>query len=109
MIRESIWLRAMRVIVFALMVLMIAPLAGADDYSFLFPQANLSVEFAKAPVAMEDDDASHDCCPCMLCMDALAEYAPLSNPKETGIRLALASPNSHSSLYRPEILRPPIY
>ena len=109
MMRAGIWLKAMRATVIALMGLLIVPLAIADDLSFLFPSENLSTVLVKTYETMEDEDAdSHDCCPCMICTEGIVEHSIAVHPPEAGALLASVSPDFRSSLYRPEILRPPI-
>ena len=109
MIRATMCLRSMRVLVIVLMGLMIAPFAGADDYSHLFSAGNLSSSQGSPVIAMEDSESdSHLCCPCLICMEGLGELSPTVAPPEAGAWNEYACLGAVSSLYHPEILRPPI-
>ena len=109
MIRAGVSLLVIRIFAIVLVGLMAAPLAGADDYIHLFSAGNLSAGQDNPSTAMEDDDSdSHLCCPCMACMEGIGELVPTVAPPEAGAWKACSSPGAISSLYHPEILRPPI-
>lgn len=108
MIRAAAYRRTMTVLALIVVTTMSAPLAGADDYSFLSVPGALPIEVG-APVAMEDDDTdSHDFCSCQICMEALGEepYLPASL-RGTGEQPNYMSLNIKPSNFCSEIFHPP--
>lgn len=111
MIRSASCRKAMSVIALVLMGLMVASLADADDeYASLTSQSNLFVGRGSASVATEDDDFDHhDICFCPVCLDSFEMTLPVHIAlPEAEAWFAALSPTPISSLYHPEILRPPI-
>ncbi|MBI5575587.1 MAG: hypothetical protein HY896_04415 [Deltaproteobacteria bacterium] len=99
----------MSVVAMALVSLLAAPLACADDYAFLGRTDNLFDERSGAPVVMADDGSeSDDVCSCQLCTEAIGEsVAPRIGPPNAYDRFGSASAYPISSLYCPEVFRPP--
>lgn len=110
MIRAFACRQGMGGIALIVICLLVTPVQAADDYSFLFPPGNLSPGCEYVSVPMEDDGSDHQkCCSCAICMEALGEsFAPMIAPPGSWSLLVGPPLNVLSSLYHPEILRPPI-
>ncbi|MBI5342670.1 MAG: hypothetical protein HZB63_05055 [Deltaproteobacteria bacterium] len=98
----------MSVVALALACLLFAPQADADDFAFPSLKGTISVRM-EIFTAMEDDGFdSRDSFICPVCMEGLGEsFAPLVLPPRAGELFSNASRNLASSLFSPEIFRPP--